>query len=287
MYRIESTTILTPQNGLNIYRGRTEDSITLTEIRGQDPMDVGIKYGADELLAAALKKRRGKGMILMGNLGDPYNKWESELGLTRKTLMVIENFDHGVCINTHQSTITRDLDVLSGIAAKTKCIVDINIPTFDENKLERLDGSDTMSVHERLELIKTLLGRGIDVVVNVSPIVPYVTDDKESILYMIETLSEYGVRYIDFLDFRMNIQKAVRDFFYTEYKKRFPEEYERYMTDGNKDGELLAVNRGELISEAGKLCKSKKMMYDTRQIRLWSRQYENKTVGTQLSLFDI
>lgn len=285
MYRIESTTILTPQNGLNIYRGRTEDSIMLTEIRGQDPMDVGIKYDADDLLATTLRARRGKGMIVMGNLGDPYNKWEEELCLTRKCLMVIENSDYGVCINTHQQFILRDLDVLEGISSKTKCIVDINIPTFDEKKLERLDGSDTMSVQERLNLISTLKMHGISVVVSVSPIVPYVTDNKEELLYMIKELSGLGVRHIDFLDFRTGIQKAVRDFFYTEYHKRFPEEYEMYMKERKNDGEIVANNSKALLKELGDVCRSKKIMYDTRQIRLWRRQYENKTVGTQLSLF--
>lgn len=285
MYKIESTTILTPQNGLNIYRGRTEDSIMLTEIRGQDPMDVGIKYDADDLLATTLRARRGKGMIVMGNLGDPYNKLEEELGLTRKCLMVIENSDYGVCINTHQKFILRDLDVLEGISSKTKCIVDINIPTFDEKKLERLDGSDTMSVQERLGLIGTLKEHGISVVVSVSPIVPYVTDNREELLYMIKELYGLGVRHIDFLDFRTGIQKAVRDFFYTEYQKRFPEEYEMYMKDMKNEGEIVANNSKALLKELGEFCRSKKIMFDTRQIRLWRRQYENKTVGTQLSLF--
>jgi len=285
MYRIESTTILTPQNGLNIYRGRTEDSITLTEIRGQDPMDIGVKYDADDLLATTLRARRGKGMIALGNLGDPYNSLEQELCLTRRSLKIMENYDYGVCISTHQNGIIRDLDVLSGIASKTKCIVDINIPTFDEKKLERLDGSDTMSVHERLELIKILLAHGIEVVVSVSPLVPYVTDDRDEIIYMIRELYELGVRYIDFLDFKMNIQKAVRKFFYTEYEKRFPESYKLYMNEQKKDGELIARDFRLLLKEAAGLCKEKKIMYDTRQIRLWRRQYENKTEGIQLSLF--
>ena len=39
MYIIESRNILTPQNGLNIYRGRTQDSIMPTEISGSDSME--------------------------------------------------------------------------------------------------------------------------------------------------------------------------------------------------------------------------------------------------------
>ena len=66
MYTIESRNILTPQNGLNIYRGRTENSIMLTEILGADSMDIGVKVDATELLAGVLRTRRNKSIILMG-----------------------------------------------------------------------------------------------------------------------------------------------------------------------------------------------------------------------------
>ena len=60
MYKIESKNILTPQNGLNIYRGRTEDSILLTEIPGGDSMDIGVKFDAADQLDTVLKSRRRK-----------------------------------------------------------------------------------------------------------------------------------------------------------------------------------------------------------------------------------
>ena len=102
MYKIESKNILTPQNGLNIYRGRTEDSILLTEIPGGDSMDIGVKMDAPDQLDSVLRSRRSKSIILMGNLGDPYNRFEEEYRLTRKCLKIIENNDYGVVI-THQA----------------------------------------------------------------------------------------------------------------------------------------------------------------------------------------
>ena len=154
MYKIESKNILTPQNGLNIYRGRTEDSILLTEIPGGDSMDIGVKVDAADQLDTVLKSRRSKSIILMGNLGDPYNKYEEEYCLTRKCLKVIENNDYGVVITTKQSRILRDMDILQGIARKTKCAVEISIPTLDEKKLKKIEGEEVISIKERFELIK-------------------------------------------------------------------------------------------------------------------------------------
>ena len=285
MYRIESSTILTPQNGLNIYRGRTHDSMLVTEIRGHDPMDIGIKYDAPELLEASLRTRRSNCMILMGNLGDPYNDYEKELELTRSCLKIIENNDYGVCISTHQSLILRDLDVLSGIAAKTKCVVDIQIPTLDQIILEKLEGSDTISVGERFELVETLSEKGIDVVIDIYPLIPFVNDSPDEIITLVNTVLGYNIHAVDFRNFKLAVSKTTRQFFESEFKNRFPEQYEKYMESGmGESAEITARNDKKLLNDLVKLIKPHKVMYDTRQVRLWRRQYENKTTGKQLSI---
>ncbi|MBO4863227.1 MAG: hypothetical protein J5517_02565 [Eubacterium sp.] len=285
MYRIESSTILTPQNGLNIYRGRTHDSVTLTEIRGHDPMDIGIKYDAPELLEGTLRTRRSTCMILMGNLGDPYNDIEKELELTRSCLKIIENNDYGVCISTHQSLILRDMDVLSGIAAKTKCVVDIPIPTLDEIILEKLEGSDTISVGDRLGLVKNLSEKGIDVVVDIYPVIPFVNDSLKDLNSLVKTILEYDIRAIDLRDLRLSISKNTKRFFETAFEERFPEQFKEYMDSGlNESSDITARNDKQMIRDLDKMIKPHKVMYDTRQIKLWRRQYENKTTGKQMTI---
>ena len=285
MYRIESSTILTPQNGLNIYRGRTHDSMLVTEIRGHDPMDIGIKYDAPELLEASLRTRRSNCMILMGNLGDPYNDYEKELELTRSCLKIIENNDYGVCISTHQSLILRDLDVLSGIAAKTKCVVDIQSPTLDQIILEKLEGSDTISVGERFKLVETLSEKGIDVVVDIYPLIPFVNDSPDEIITLVNKVLGYNIHAVDFRNFKLAVPKTTRQFFENEFKARFSEQYEEYIESGmGESAEITARNDKKLLSDLEKLIKPHKVMYDTRQVRLWRRQYENKTTGKQLSI---
>lgn len=43
MYEIATSSILTPQNGMNIYRGRTENTMWVNEIPRADSMDIGVK----------------------------------------------------------------------------------------------------------------------------------------------------------------------------------------------------------------------------------------------------
>ncbi|SEQ73507.1 DNA repair photolyase [Lachnospiraceae bacterium NE2001] len=282
MYKIESKNILTPQNGLNIYRGRTEDSILLTEIPGGDSMDIGVKMDAPDQLDSVLRSRRSKSIILMGNLGDPYNRFEEEYRLTRKCLKIIENNDYGVVIATKQSLILRDIDILQGIAKKTKCAVELTIPTLDEKKLKKLEGEEVISVSERLELITTLREAGIAVLVDLAPVIPFINDDE--VLDILQVLAEYDILGVDLADLRLAIKKSVRDFFYMEYSNRFPKEYKEFAKENaGKPGELIPRDYKKKLKESLEFCEEHGILSSGSRIKSWKRQYENKTEGEQLS----
>ncbi|MBR6402244.1 MAG: hypothetical protein IKS48_02535 [Eubacterium sp.] len=285
MYVIDSRNILTPQNGLNIYRGRTENHILLTEIPGADPMDIGVKTDAPELLSKTLRTRRSKCMIVMGNLGDPYNSLDETYGLTRKCLKVIENQDFGVIISTRQERILRDIDVIAGIASKTKGVVEMTFPCMDEEKRKLIEGEETIPIADRLRIAGELKKAGITVVASISPIIPFVNDDQDELLDMIRHLSNIGIDRIDMSDMRMVIKKSLRDFFYNEFKNRFPSEYASFIHEHEAGGELYPRDKEELQNVIYGFCQDKGIMYDSKQITSWKRQYVNRTVGEQMSLF--
>ena len=287
MYTIDSRNILTPQNGLNIYRGRTENHILLTEIPGADSMDIGVKTDAPELLSKTLRTRRSKCMIMMGNLGDPYNQLDDEYGLTRKCLKIIENQDFGVIISTRQNKILRDLDVISGIAAKTKGVVEITFPTLDEEKRKLIEGEETISIEERLKLASELKKAGVTVIAGVYPLIPYVNDDPEEVMELVKKLAESEFDRIDFSDMRLVIKKSLREFFYGEWEKRFPKAFEAYAGEIGSGGEVYPRSFKELQKEIYGFCEDKGIMHDTKQITAWKRQYVNRTVGEQMSLFSL
>lgn len=285
MYTIESRNILTPQNGLNIYRGRTENSIMLTEIPGADSMDIGVKVDATELLTGVLRTRRNKSVILMGNMGDPYNELEKEYGLTRNSLKVIEMNDYGVVLSTKRDLIERDMDILSGITSKTKCVVELSFPTLDEEKVRLIEGEEVISIKDRLRLIKTLRKEDIDVLITTGPIIPFVNDS--DIREVVQCLAQYDILGIDLMDYRLAIKKSVRQFFYKEYRERFPKEYKMFSETFSETGELVPPNAKEELEVLQDICKEKGLMFNSQKIKAWKRQYENKTVGQQMSLLDL
>ena len=83
--------ILSPSNGMNLYRGCSHgciycDSRSKCYQMNHDFEDIEVKENALELLEAALRRKRKRCMIGTGAMTDPYLPLEKNLGYTRKAL---------------------------------------------------------------------------------------------------------------------------------------------------------------------------------------------------------
>ena len=91
MHKVNAKSILSAQNGMNLYRGCSHGCIYCdsrsTCYGMKHPFeDIEVKINAPQLLEAALRSRRKKCMIGTGAMTDPYLPLEKELCLTRKCL---------------------------------------------------------------------------------------------------------------------------------------------------------------------------------------------------------
>ena len=105
MHEVEVKGILSPRNGMNIYRGCTHgciycDSRSKCYQINHDFEDIEVKVNAPELLEKALRSKRNKCMIGTGSMCDPYIHLESHLGNTRKCLEIINSYGFGLTILT-------------------------------------------------------------------------------------------------------------------------------------------------------------------------------------------
>ena len=118
-------TILSPKNGMNLYRGCTHgciycDSRSVCYQMKHDFEDIEVKKDAPRILESQLLKRRGRYMVSTGAMTDPYIHLDEELQVTRKCLEVIEKYEFELAILTKSSRIMRDIDILYGINVKAK-----------------------------------------------------------------------------------------------------------------------------------------------------------------------
>lgn len=146
-------TILSPKNGMNLYRGCTHgciycDSRSKCYEMAHDFEDVEVKADAPAMLEAELIRKRRKGMIATGAMSDPYLPLEKTLQYTRACLEAIARRGFGISILTKSDLILRDLDLLVKINRQTKCVVQMTLTTCAErsqdNRAQCLHNAQTL-----------------------------------------------------------------------------------------------------------------------------------------------
>ena len=136
MHTIKAKGILSPQNGINVYRGCTHgciycDSRSTCYQMDHAFEDVAVKANAPQLLEEALRRKRRRCMIGTGSMCDPYLPLERETRITRQCLEIIDRYGFGVSVLTKSDLVLRDLDLLRRINEKTKAVVCTTFTTFD------------------------------------------------------------------------------------------------------------------------------------------------------------
>ncbi len=113
--------------------------------------------------------------MAMGTNTDPYQPIEKQWRITRDILEVLEETNHPVGIVTKSALVTRDIDILSRMAAKGLARVAISITSLDR-KLSRAMEPRAATPALRLDTLRQLSDAGIPTSVMVAPIIPALTD---------------------------------------------------------------------------------------------------------------
>jgi len=134
------------------------------------------KNNTAKLLEAELSKKGYEPRtIAIGTNTDPYQPIEKERRIMRDILEVLEAANHPVGIVTKSALVTRDIDILSRMAAKGLAKVALSITTLDR-KLARAMEPRAATPSLRLKAINDLSEAGIPTSVMVAPVIPAMTD---------------------------------------------------------------------------------------------------------------
>jgi DNA repair photolyase len=93
----------------------------------------------------------------------------------RDILGVLRAFRHPVWITTRGTTVERDIDLIAPMAAEGLAAVSISVTTLDAGLARRMEPR-APSPDRRLQIIRRLADAGIPVRVQVSPLIPALTD---------------------------------------------------------------------------------------------------------------
>lgn len=290
MHYKEVKAILSPQNGMNLYRGCTHgciycDSRSKCYRMNHDFEDIEVKSRADQLLEYTLKRKRNKGMIATGAMTDPYVPIEAELQMTRRCLNQIERFDFGVVIQTKSNLIMRDIDILDKINRKTKCVVAMTLTTYDEELCKVIE-PNVCTTKERFEVLMEMKERGIPTIVWLTPILPFINDTGENISGILDYCVRAGVYGIMNFGMGLTLRDGNREYFYARLDEKFPGLKEKYMKLYGGSYEVTSPRNKELTKLFNETCDAHGIVRDREELFRYMREYKNKTIGTQMSIFD-
>ena len=289
MHYKEVSTILSPNNGLNLYRGCEHgciycDSRSKCYNMDHDFEDVEVKSNALKLLEEELKKKRKKVIISTGSMSDPYTPLEKSLEMTKGMLELIYKYGHGVNIQTKSSTILRDLELLKKINQRAKARVSITLTTYDENLCSILE-PHVSSTKQRFETLKTLHQAGIDTYVWLSPILPYINDTLDNLRGILAYCKEAKVKGIICFGFGLTLREGNREYYYQKLDEYFPKLKKEYIKKFGKLYECNSIYHKYLYDYFVKFCEQNGILYKIDDICHELHTLYEEESFEQLSLF--
>jgi DNA repair photolyase len=137
-----------------------------------------VKLNAARLLREAFKKKSWKReMVVFSGVTDCYQPLEASYRLTRGCLEVCAEARNPVSVITKAPLVERDIDVLTAIGQVAAVSVMISVPFWDPEKARAVEPY-VATPSRRMRIVRKLADAGIDVGVNVAPIIPGLSDEE-------------------------------------------------------------------------------------------------------------
>lgn len=135
-----------------------------------------IKPRAAQILRESFLKRSWKGeLVVFSGDTDCYQPLEAHYGLTRQCLEVCLEFGNPAAIITKSFLITRDLELLQALHRRTHLSVTVSI-SFAREREARMVEPFAASIAKRFEALEKLAAAGLNVGVNIAPVIPGLND---------------------------------------------------------------------------------------------------------------
>ena len=285
MHYVSSKSILSKNNGMNLYRGCSHGCIycdSRSEVYGMkhEFEDIEVKENALQLLKRELMKRQ-KSMIGTGAMTDPYIPLENRLKFVRKSLELIDRYGFGFTCITKSDLVLRDLDLLKKINSNTKAVVQMTLTTFDDELCAILE-PNVCNTSRRIEVLNILKDEEIPTVVWLCPILPYINDTADNINSILDSCIGADVKGIICYGMGLTLRKGNREYFYGKLDQHFPGLKDRYVKEFGNSYSIPSPNSGELMSLFIKKTSQNGILNNPREIFEYLNEFPQKSRQTKL-----
>jgi DNA repair photolyase len=184
-----------------------------------------VKEDAPELLRKEFSSKKWQPQILaLSGVTDCYQPAEKTKQITRRCLEVCLEFRNPVVIITKNHLVTRDIDVLAGLARFDCAGVTISVTTLDA-KLASLLEPRASRPARRLGAIKKLAEAGIPVGYLQAPMIPGLTDSEAPAIAM--AAAQAGATFAGYVALRLPF--AVKALFEQWLEQHYPDRKDKVL----------------------------------------------------------
>jgi len=211
-----------------------ESLIARSTASGFKPLPVSLKWKrilVKTTAAAVLKRtlfpRKLAGCTLMiGTATDPYQPAERRFRLTRGVLEALLGW-RGLKLGiiTKSPLILRDRDLLLKLAERHDLTINISLASTDAELLRRIEARSP-APHARLRALERLARAGLHTGLLIAPILPGLTDSRESLAELMIQAKAAGARFA--AGFPLRLGPATRERLLPHLAEEFPELAQRY-----------------------------------------------------------
>ncbi|HAH63713.1 MAG TPA: radical SAM protein [Treponema sp.] len=292
MHTIQAKSILSAQNGMNVYRGCTHGCIYCDarstcywrESSAHAFEDIEIKANAPELLEDALRRKRSRCMVGTGAMSDPYQQCEKDLRLTLRCIEIIDRYDCGLAVQTKSDMILRDVDVLERINRKAKCVVQMTLTTYDES-LCRIVEPNVCTTMRRAEVLNVMRDKGIPTIVWFTPVLPFINDTEENVRGILDYCINAHVYGIIIFGIGLTLRDGDRQYFYKKLDEHFPGMKEKYMRTYGDAYELPVRENDRFVTLLQNECRKNNIVCDAAELFTYMRTLDTSKIPGQPELF--
>lgn len=136
-----------------------------------------IKENAAEVLRNELKRKKNKGLVLIGSVTDAYQPVEKKYAITRVCLEVLLEFDMPISILTKSDLVLRDVDILSKFS---DCEVGLTVEFSQDDDAKKFEPCAS-SISKRISALDQLKHQGIRNYAFIGPLLPGISNFEEII----------------------------------------------------------------------------------------------------------
>lgn len=289
MHYRQVKSILSPNNGMNLYRGCSHgciycDSRSSIYQINHDFEDIEVKENSLELLKKSLKNKRSKVMIGTGSMSDPYMPIEKRLEYTRGALKLIYKYGHGFTCITKSDLILRDLDLIRKINEKTKAVVQMTLTTADEDLCKILE-PNVCKTKRRVEVLKTLNENNIPTIVWLCPILPFINDNEDNLNQILDYCIESNVKGILCFEMGLTLRDGNRQYFYKKLDENFPGLKQKYIKHFKSNYHIPSPYNAKLMDIFNKKTSQAGIMNNNEEIFNYLHEFPERETTRQSKLF--